>query len=329
MIKIRILLLLIHVLLLVPTTPSHAKQPPEKKPLRLLLNWKPECEFGGFYAAQVEGLYKKRGLDVEIIPGGAGTPTVQMIATGKAEFGIASAEEILISRSHGTDLVALFAVYQTSPMILMSHSEHHFKSIKDIFQSKNTLAVRSGLPFYTYLVKKLGQPQATVVPHLGGIGNFLHDPNHSQQGFMTSEPLLAARKEVKASPFLISQEGFDPYLTVLIVRKSYMDENLPAVKTMVGAVRDGWKSFLKDPTKTNELMNQLNPSIDLQTLKESADTQKRFIFPTDVPTYGPAKTEKRELGQMTMSRWEILARQLQSIQLMGHLYNLQDVFRNF
>ena len=59
--------------------------------LRLALNWKPDPEFGGFYAAD----YAKQGLDVEILPGGSGTPTVQMIGAGSAEFGIIQADELL------------------------------------------------------------------------------------------------------------------------------------------------------------------------------------------------------------------------------------------
>ena len=51
--------------------------------LQLALNWKPEPQFGGFYAAQLNGEFKKRHLDVEIIEGGSGTPTVQMLANKK------------------------------------------------------------------------------------------------------------------------------------------------------------------------------------------------------------------------------------------------------
>ncbi len=52
--------------------------------IRLALNWKPDPQFGGFYAAP----YDKHGLDVEILPGGAGTPTVQSDwRLDSAEFG--------------------------------------------------------------------------------------------------------------------------------------------------------------------------------------------------------------------------------------------------
>ena len=38
------------------------------------LNWVPEPEFGGIYAARQIGAFSRHGLDVDIRPGGAGTP---------------------------------------------------------------------------------------------------------------------------------------------------------------------------------------------------------------------------------------------------------------
>ena len=55
--------------------------------ITLQLNWKPEPQFGGFYAAQVNGAYEKAGLtNVTVQPGGVGTPTVQMIGAGQVEY---------------------------------------------------------------------------------------------------------------------------------------------------------------------------------------------------------------------------------------------------
>ena len=57
---------------------SSEKTPDEKSArtddptqVRLALNWFPEAEHGGFYAALVHGYYQKRGLQVEILGGGA------------------------------------------------------------------------------------------------------------------------------------------------------------------------------------------------------------------------------------------------------------------
>ena len=53
--------------------------------VRLALNWKAEPQFGGFYAAEVHGHYAKHGLSVEIIEGGSGTPTIQVVGCGRVE----------------------------------------------------------------------------------------------------------------------------------------------------------------------------------------------------------------------------------------------------
>ena len=111
---------------------------------KLALNWKPEPEFGGFYAAEASGAYKKHGLEVEIMPGGSGTPVVQMIAAGKVDFGIVSADEAVISQANGSDVVALFAVFQTNPQGVMAHADRGFKSVGDILKSDGTTVLWDG-----------------------------------------------------------------------------------------------------------------------------------------------------------------------------------------
>src|SRR5689334_1137946 len=88
----------------------------------LALDWVPEPEFGGFYAARQGSAYKAAGLDVEIQGGGAGVPVVQMVASGKAEFGIAGADEVFTARARGADVIPVFAVFQTSPQGIMVHA---------------------------------------------------------------------------------------------------------------------------------------------------------------------------------------------------------------
>ena len=43
----------------------------------LQLNWFPEAEHGGYYAALIHGAYQEEGLDVEIIGGGPNSPVIQ------------------------------------------------------------------------------------------------------------------------------------------------------------------------------------------------------------------------------------------------------------
>ena len=119
--------------------PRAAKSPGK---IRLALNWKPDPQFGGFYAAP----YQKHGLDVEILPGGAGTPTVQMVGAGSAEFGIVSADELVVARSHGNDVVALFAVFQNNPQGIMVHASRNLAQPGDVLKSGGRSRLQRGFP---------------------------------------------------------------------------------------------------------------------------------------------------------------------------------------
>src|SRR5258708_13885940 len=96
--------------------------------IRLALNWKPDPQFGGFYAAP----YQAHALDVEILPGGAGTPTIQMVGAGSAEFGVVSADELIVARSQGNDVVELFAGFQSNPQGIMFHSSRKLKALDEL-----------------------------------------------------------------------------------------------------------------------------------------------------------------------------------------------------
>ena len=58
----------------------------------LLLNWTPEAEHGGFYAALLNGHYAAEGIEVKIVPGGKNAPVIQRIATGQDTFGVCNAD---------------------------------------------------------------------------------------------------------------------------------------------------------------------------------------------------------------------------------------------
>lgn len=278
--------------------------------VKLALNWKPEPQFGGFYAAEVGGHFKKNGLDVQIFPGGSGTPTIQMLATGQSEFAIVSADEIILSHDRGAnDVVALFAAYQTNPQGLMSHAEKKYSKLSEVFaDSKAIVQWQSGLPYALYLAKKFKPLKAKTVPYMGGIGPFQKDPNVAQQCFVTSEPLLAEKAGLKIHTFLVADEGYNPYTTVLVTKKSYLEKHKDQVAKMVAAVRAGWTDYVKDSSVADKAMHALNPAMDVATFTASAAAQKPLIE-TDFTRKAGG------LGHMELSRWQTLVDQLADLKL--------------
>jgi len=287
----------------------------KQRRIKLALNWKPEPEFGGFYAAP----YSRYGLDVEILPGGTGTPTVQMVGAGSVDFGIVSADEVVLARSHGNDVVALFAVFQDSPTGIMAHASRNLTSIGDVLKG-GTVALESGLPFARLLERKYGFSHVKVVPSPGGdITSFLHDENFAQQCFLTSEPIAARKKGAAVKVFAVSEIGYDPYTTVLAVSGESLRKNPDRAKAMVAAVREGWRAYLDDPKAANQQMNQLNPTMDAQTFAEVAEVQKPFIE-TDA-------TRRDGLGTMSRERWETLIGQFKELGDISQTIPAEECFR--
>ena len=283
--------------------------------IRLALNWKPDPQFGGFYAAA----YQKHGLDVEILPGGAGTPTVQMIGAGSAEFGIVSADELVVARSRGNDVVALFAVFQNCPQGIMAHASRHLASIGDVLK-EGTLAIQRGLPYARILEKKYGFDHVKVVPSPGGdISAFLRDEKFAQQCFVMSEPLQARHAGVDVKVFPVADIGHFQLRRLQSSNssrgaKTQLQTNSDRAAAMVAAVREGWRAYLDDPKPINSRMHELNPSMDAAAFAEVAEAQKPYI-------------ETAKLGAMSAERWTTLIGQLAELGDIPQAMAAQDCFR--
>ena len=288
-----------------------------KTRVKLALNWVPEPEFGGFYTGREAGAYTRQGMTLEIQGGGAGVPVLQMVATGRADFGTVGADELITARARGADVVALFAVFQTSPQGIMVHASRKLQKLEDAFHS-GTLALETGLAYASYLKKKFSWDGVKVVPYDGGVAHFLVDPSFGQQCYITSEPIAARQKGGDPTVFLIADSGFNPYTTVVIARRELLKNSPALVKAFVLATREGWREYLDRPGPTNALLGKLNPALDAATLSAAAAAQK--------PLIENEESKQRGLGSMLAARWQTLADQLLDLKVIDKPASVGDLF---
>jgi NitT/TauT family transport system substrate-binding protein len=285
--------------------------------VKLALDWVPEPEFGGFYAGREDGAYARHAIKLEIQGGGAGVPVLQMVATGRADFGTVGADEVITARARGADVVALFAVFQTSPQGIMVHASRKLQKLEDAFHS-GTLGLETGLAYAAYLKKKFSWDGVKVVPYDGGVAHFLADPSFGQQCYVTSEPIAARQKGGDPAVFLIADAGFNPYTTVVITRRELLTKSPELVKAFVLATREGWRDYLDNPQTTNALLGKLNSSLDAATLSAASDAQKPLIDTNE---------SKREgLGTMQRGRWQTLADQLLDLKIVDKPAAVDELF---
>jgi NitT/TauT family transport system substrate-binding protein len=293
-----------------------ACSPRDDGTLRLALNWKPEPEFGGLFEAERIGAFAKRGLTLERT-GGPGAPVVQMVTAKQVAFGIASADEVVMARDRGSDVVAVFATYQTSPQGLMTHAARGLGSLAEVLGAKGTLAVEPGLPYVKFLEQRYGFGALTVVPYTYSIAPFLSDPTLTQQVFVTAEPIAARRAGADPKVFLIADSGYDPYTAVVIAHGDTLRADAARVAAFVAALREGWQGYLADPGPANALMAPLNPEMDAEAFRLASEAQEPLI-----------EVAGGAVGAMRAERWTTLARQLQELELVKEALPPERYFAN-
>jgi NitT/TauT family transport system substrate-binding protein len=99
-----------------PTTSEPpASSAAEAASVRLQLQWTPQAQFAGYFAAEKQGYYQAENLTVQFLPGG---PTIAPHTVGSAsngpEFTISWVPKVLEAREAGSDLVDIAQVFQRS-----------------------------------------------------------------------------------------------------------------------------------------------------------------------------------------------------------------------
>lgn len=269
----------------------------------IALNWFPEAEHGGYYAALVNGYFAEEGLDVEIQPGGPGVPVIQNVATGRVMFGVTNADQVLLGRNKEADVVALMAPLQMSPRCIMVHEKSGIRRLEDL---KNiTLAVGSGKAYLEYLKTRISLENVKLVPYTGSIAMFLRNEDFAQQGYVFSEPFVARQQGAEPHVLMVSEIGFNPYTSLLITHGETVRDQEELVAKVVRASARGWQDYLRNPQPVNEYIHKINPEMDLKSLEFGVEAIRPLCQPNDMPS--------AEVGKMTLDRWTTLANQLKEI----------------
>jgi NitT/TauT family transport system substrate-binding protein len=107
----------------------------ETTSVKLQLQWLPQAQFAGYYAAVEQGFFEEEGLDVEIVPGGADIVPQDTLANGEVDFAIAWVPKVLGSIEQGANLTNVAQIFQRSGTLQVSWADSGIGSVAD-FEGK-------------------------------------------------------------------------------------------------------------------------------------------------------------------------------------------------
>jgi NitT/TauT family transport system substrate-binding protein len=291
---------------------GHSSTEPGLTKVILQADWYPQPEQGGFYDALVKGYYKDEGLDVAIQPGGPYVGVAQQVASGGAQFGMASSDDVLEGVSDGQPLVAVAATMQKDPQGIMVRKDSPIRSFADL--DGHTVAIKTGSTWFAYIEKRFRLKNVHEVPAMMNVANFVADPQYIQQAFATSEPFFAQQAGVETRVLLTSEAGYNPY-RVMFTTRAEVQQHPEIVAKFVRASLKGWREYLNDPSAAHAAIAKLNPALNPEWMQFTWQKLREGHFVAGNDPSGA------QLGQMDPKRWATMYEQLTDLKVIANPFD--------
>ena len=283
-----------------PAKKTEEAPAPGRTKITFATDWVAQAELGGFYQALATGEYERRGLDVSIRSGGSGSNVPQLLASGAVDMGVGSNSFIVTNMvQEGVPVTAVAAIMQKDPQVLIAHPGQGINSLADLKGRPILLSDGSITAFWVWLKAKYGFTDGQVRKYTFNSAPFLADKRAAQQGYLTSEPYtLEKNAGLKPVVFLLADNGYPGYATMILANNKLLKENPAAVRAFVEASAAGWKSYLHGDAKPGDaLILKDNPEMAQDVLDQAREKMVRY----GLVDGGEAATAG--IGVMNHARW--------------------------
>jgi NitT/TauT family transport system substrate-binding protein len=236
---------------------------------------------------------------VEIVQGGPGVNVPQLLAAGAVDLGMGSNSFIVMNLAReGAPVKAVAAFMQKDPQVLLAHPDTGVNGIADLKGRPILLSDASVSAFWVWLKAKYGFTDDQVRKYTFNAAPFLADKRAAQQGYVTSEPYTIEKQAgLKPKVFLLADEGYPGYATMVLAADELIEENPEAVRAFVEASARGWRDYLQgDPAAADALIRKDNPEMTQDVLDQAREKLRSYRIVTG--------DEGLPVGTMTDARWK-------------------------
>jgi putative hydroxymethylpyrimidine transport system substrate-binding protein len=295
------------------------------QPFDLALDWFPNPDHAGVYAALERGYFEDAGLDVNPqIPSDPSAP-IKQVAAGRAELAISYEPEVLLARDEGLDVVAVGALVREPLTSLISLGR---PAITDARELDGKRVATAGIPYQAAYLREI----------LERAGLSEDDVERVDVGLNLLSPLIAGKVDAALGLFWnvegveLRQRGDDPSVVpvdelgipsydelVLVAAGERVADDPEAIRLFLAALERGTRAAAENPADATRALLDANRDLDPRLTRSQVAETLPVLLPRD---------EGEPYGVMDPERWREFAGFMVDEGLIGSLPATDDVLTN-
>jgi putative hydroxymethylpyrimidine transport system substrate-binding protein len=260
---------------------------PRVQPLSLLLDYYPNADHAGIYAAQARGDFRRAGLKVDIeVPSDPSAP-LKLLEAGRVDLAISYEPELLLARDKGAQLVSVGAIAQAPLTSIMALGSAHITKPSDL---EGKTVGTAGIPYQSAYLKtilaKAGVDDSKVKEVNVGfnlVPAMLSKRVDATLGaFWNVEGVQLRRRHKKPSVIRMERAGVPNYdELVLVAREDTLRHRGKLVRRFIQALQAGTEAVRADPAAGVDPLVKANPDLDRDFQTASVKATLPVLFPAD------------------------------------------------
>jgi len=298
--------------------------PKSEEKITVVLDWVPNTNHTGLYAAKELGYFEEEGLEVEIIQPSEGG-SADLIAAGQGAFGVSYQEQVTYARTAANPLPikAIAAIIQHNTSGFASPVDRNILSPKD-FEGKKYGGW--GSPMEVATLKGLMEGDNAdfsklEIVDIGAMDYFAAVKDHVDFTWIFYG-WAGVSAELKNEPinFIKLQDvdkNLDYYTPVIIASEDYLKSNPETAKKFLRAVTKGYQYAIENPEAAADLLLIDNPEID----RALAVSSQQYLA-------GEYQSDAEKWGVMSLDIWENYGKWMNDQGLLENQLKADEAFTN-
>jgi putative hydroxymethylpyrimidine transport system substrate-binding protein len=267
-------------------------EPKGSKQLELLLDFFPNADHAGIYAAQAGGHFEAAGLEVKIRQPSDPAAVIKQVAAGRVDLAISYEPEVLRARDKGLRVVSVGALVQEPLTSIISLPRGDIRRPADLEgKTVGTAGIDYQSAFLRTILLEAGVKPDTVKERNVGQGLnaalLTRKVDATLGSFWNYEGTELRLQKRKPRIIRVQRAGVPIYNElVFVANEDALERDEEKIRAFVGAVSRGTRELRSDPDRAIDGLLEANPDLDPKLQLAVVNVTLPLFFPPEGKPFG-------------------------------------------